>query len=152
MKNILKQSDKNELLFRVTSIQPDSIRLWGKMTANEMICHVSDQMKMALGVIETRYYGSFVHEKILKNLVLLGMPTPKAKVKTVKELDQNRDGTKPTDFETDKAGLIELISGFDSAFKDDIKYRHTVFGWMNKRQWGRLVYLHMDHHLRQFSQ
>jgi len=140
------------MIKRISKIQTYAERLWGKMSVNEMICHVSDQIKMALGKIETRYIGNLAQETILKRLVLFGMPIPKGKVKTVKELDQNKGGTKPIEFEKDKTALIELIQRFDAAFADDTKYRHPVFGWMKKKQWSRLVYLHMDHHFRQFGQ
>jgi hypothetical protein len=152
MKNILNFSHKNSVIDRINKIDPSDKGLWGKMNVNGMVCHLADQIRMAMGELDTQYVGNRTTKYILKPLVLLGVPTPKGKVKTVRELDQNKDGTKPTTLSADKASLINLINRFESAFPEfKTNYRHPAFGQMNKKEWGRLVYIHLDYHLRQFN-
>ena len=79
------------------------------------------------------------------------MPAPKGKVKTYKELDQFVAGTKPTTFEKDKITLIKTLGSFTGKFPSNQKIVHPTFGKMDKNQLGRLIYIHLDHHLKQFG-
>src|SRR6266536_2217373 len=49
MKTLANLDDKLELLRRLGGIGPASQRRWGKMTAPEMICHLSDALRVGLG-------------------------------------------------------------------------------------------------------
>lgn len=151
MKTIIKEKDKINIINRIKNLKPETMNLWGKMNVNEMICHVSDQIKMAIGKIQTKYVGNVLLKTIVKRLVLFGMPTPKGKVETVKELNQNKEGTKLVGFDGDLKLLIKYIEEFDKSFPPEGQLAHPAFGLMNKNQWGRLVYLHLDHHLKQFG-
>ena len=64
MKNILDSSTQKEIENRILSLNENSNRLWGKMGVNEMICHCSDQVKMADGL--GREGNQFLFEKILE--------------------------------------------------------------------------------------
>ena len=84
--------------------------------------------------------------------MLLGIPAPKGKIKTFPEIDLEKgNGTKPTSFENDKTLLKKIVSDFlekDSSFN----YQpHGAFGPFTKEQWGRIIYIHFDHHLKQFG-
>ena len=151
MKNILISSDKSLIFNRINFLADNSQRLWGKMTVNQMICHCTDQINMAMGKIKVDFVGNFFLKTLAKRLVLLGMPAPKEKVKTYKELDQQIRGTNPTTIENDKIILIDTIKDFDKEFPKNTMVVHPSFGKMNKTQWGRLIYLHLDHHLKQFN-
>lgn len=121
------------------------------MNVHEMICHCSDQLKMSMGLRETEYVGKPVLGSIVKRLVLMGMPIPKGKVKTVKELEQGVGGTKPIEFEKDREVCIKLINDFAASFQNTQCRIHPVFGKLNSNQWGKLAYTHLNHHLSQFN-
>jgi hypothetical protein len=56
------------------------------------------------------------------------------------------------DFATEKARLGTLIDRFCSrgpARAEGVV--HSFFGRLTAAQWGRLMYKHLDHHLRQFG-
>lgn len=151
MKNILQLSARSEILKRIENLSAEDKPLWGKMNAGEMICHLSDQVRMSLGEIKTEYVGNKFLETVMKQLILLGLPAPKGKVETVKELKQGVGGTKPKNFDEDKNLLINKIKEFGGAFPASKKLRHPAFGYMDKKQLGRLAYIHLDHHLKQFG-
>jgi hypothetical protein len=151
MKSILNASDKSGIIERIYNLKIDSQNLWGKMNVNEMLCHVTDQIKMATGHIDTKYRGNFVLNTIVKWLSLSLLPVPKGKIQTAKELNQEKDGTRPVGFDLDRDQLVKVIGDFDSTYPANSKIVHPVFGSMNMKQWGRLVYIHLDHHLRQFG-
>ena len=151
MKTVMNAKIRNQLVKRIESITGDEKPIWGKMSVYEMICHSSDQIKMSIGEIETKFVGNKMMETLLKRLILLGMPTPKGKVETVKELKQGAGGTKPTSLDEDKKRFIKLVNEFDEKYPQGKNVRHPAFGMMNKKEWGRLVYIHADYHLKQFS-
>lgn len=151
MKNILEAAHRDEVIARIEKLSSNDSPLWGKMNVGEMICHLSDQVRMSLGEIKTEYVGNKFLETVMKQLILLGLPAPKGKVETVKELKQGVGGTKPKDFENDKNLLINKVKEFDEAFPASKKLRHPAFGYMNKKQWGRLIFTHLNHHLKQFN-
>lgn len=53
------------------------------------------------------------------------------------------------EFVAEKAKLLELISRFQE--KDVNLEKHPVFGRMNKEQWSKSAWKHIDHHLKQFG-
>lgn len=51
---MLHESDRTALLERLRGIRPDSRRRWGSLDAPRMLCHVADQMRVALGDLPSR--------------------------------------------------------------------------------------------------
>ncbi|GBD91237.1 hypothetical protein BMS3Abin04_01963 [bacterium BMS3Abin04] len=152
MKNIFTSKDKLEILNRIKNLTPNSKKQWGKMTVNEMVCHCTDQIRVALGEIETKQTGNILSRTIAKQLVLLGLPAPKGKIKTFPEIDLALGaGTKPASFEKDIQELKRIIEELTQKKDKFLWAEHSVFGKLNRKQWGRLVYIHLNHHLTQFS-
>jgi hypothetical protein len=151
MKNITDEPVKKNLIDRVLSISIEDKAQWGKMNVHGMICHCSDSLRMSMGLKETEYVGKPVFSSIVKWLVFMGMPIPKGKAKTVKELEQGVGGTKPAEFEKDKADMIKLINEFAGSFQNTLYRIHPVFGKLSSSQWGKLIYTHLNHHLTQFN-
>lgn len=152
MKNILNDQNREELVTRINNLKETNSALWGKMSVNEMLCHLADQIRVAVNEIKVADFSNFFTRTIASKLVLLGMPAPKGKVKTFHEIDLEKgNGTKPTSFENDKTLLKKIVSDFlekDSSFNYQ---RHGAFGPFTKEQWGRIIYIHFDHHLKQFG-
>lgn len=150
MKTVLNPSDRDALLKRLGRLQVDSPRLWGRMDAHSMVCHLGDQVRMILGHIEVPDRSTWFGRHVLKRLVLWGLPAPKEKVATFPELDQVAGGgTRPSSFEEDRRAIHRLLDEFSAAGSD--LPSHGMMGPMSRGQWARMVYLHMDHHLRQFG-
>jgi len=53
------------------------------------------------------------------------------------------------DFEKEKAALIELVNNFNETSIQ--REQHPVFGKLNKHNWSKATWKHLDHHLRQFG-
>ena len=65
--------------------------------------------------------------------------------------DQAIGGTPPSAFASDKALLESLFVQFATDLTSLDGRQHPIFGPMSRADWLRWAYLHMDHHLRQFS-
>jgi hypothetical protein len=151
MKNLIAESIKSEAIHRIEKLSPSTPAKWGKMNVNQMLCHCADQLRLANGTKPSKFVGNFMLTTVFKWLALTVLKAPKGKVETVKELKQGRGGTNPTNFDNDKKALIDLIGNFDESFKTNKTVIHPAFGKMNHWQYGRLAYVHLDHHLNQFG-
>ncbi|HUK29923.1 MAG TPA: DUF1569 domain-containing protein [Candidatus Acidoferrum sp.] len=149
MKTLANPRDKKEILERLARVRVDSRRRWGSMSANQMICHLSDSFRVSLGEKHASPSTSAFKRTVIKWIALRGpMPWPHG-VKTRPEVDQLIGGTRPTDFDSDVATLLVLMERFCSSQGEFAA--HPMFGQLSRAERKRHAYLHMDHHLRQFG-
>lgn len=116
------------------------------MTALQMVAHLSDSLRMASGEIEVAPKRVPIRFAPLKQLVLYVLPIPKG-APTSPELI----GRKPGDWSAEIAGLREQLNGVVERGAEALAPAHPAFGRLSAKQWGVLIYRHMDHHLRQFG-
>jgi hypothetical protein len=67
------------------------------------------------------------------------------------EVDPQREGRKPGDFDRDRDRVETEMYRFMDAVHQGTMAKHAIFGPMSAREWLRWGWLHADHHLRQFS-
>lgn len=150
--NLFDEQKRSEIIARISHLTPEAKGLWGKMNANQMICHCTDQLRGCLGELDGKTDESnFLSRSLVKWLVLYVIAIPKD-VPTSKHVDQvNGDGTRPTDFESDRKTLLQFIEKMTSQSEDFAWSPHFKFGQLNREQWGILSCKHLDHHLKQFG-
>jgi hypothetical protein len=103
MKTLAHAGDKADILRRLKTVGPESSRHWGRMSAPQMVCHLSDSFRMCLGQKEVRPTNSWLGHTIVKPVALY-LPIPWLRgIHTSPELNQECGGTKPTDFAADGA-------------------------------------------------
>jgi len=150
MKTLSNAADKAEILSRLGRIQPNSQRRWGRMSAHGMICHLSDGFRLYMGDLPAKP-AAVPMPRVLLTLVALWAPLPWPHgFRTMPEIDQEAAGTKPTEFSADVAELRRLIEAF-TARPGRFSSTHPHFGPLTEKDWMRLGYLHVNHHLRQFG-
>lgn len=151
MKTFANERDRRELMERLRNVKSDSARRWGRMTAPQMICHLTDVFKMLADRKPASPATGVPQRTVIKWIALYTpLPWPKG-IRTRPELDQEFGGTKPSDFACDvgefeavAARVIAQIGTFDGRV-------HPIFGPLTEVEWLRWAYLHVDHHLRQFG-
>jgi hypothetical protein len=149
MKTLLNANDRDELRSRLSNVRPDSQHRWGRMSAQQMICHLSDSFRSALGERYASPDTSLFKRIVLKRLALwVPVPWPHG-FKTRPENDQLQGGTRPGEFAIDLRQFLVLFERFCSV--EDEFGPHPIFGQMSRIERMRWGYLHMDHHLRQFG-
>jgi hypothetical protein len=151
VKTLACERDTAEILERLRTLRPDSPRQWGRMSAHQMVCHLTDSLAVMTGERTARPTSGpavVLHRTVLKWAALWVPVRWPPGIPTMPEVDQERGGTKPVSFSADVArleSLVELVTTrpFDRSV-------HPLFGRMSWSAWLRWAYLHMDHHLRQF--
>lgn len=132
---------------RVTRLTPQSQRRWGRMTAHQMVCHLSDGFRMASGERPPQPIHNLFTRTVGRWVALHSSLAWPQGVRTFPEAAQEIGGTKPVDWPTDHAGLLLIIDTFTA--KDGIP--HPMFGPLTAHEWNVWGFRHVDHHLRQFG-
>ena len=125
-----------------SSIEPS----FGKMNANQMVCHCTDFFRMAKGTKKAEESAKVNADEIIAlTRSRKTVPAPKGFGQIEKE------GTAPTHFKNDVATLKEHILEF-STFDDHFEFaEHPYFGNIDKNRWSQLAIYHLNHHLKQFG-
>jgi hypothetical protein len=152
-KSLCNPACRQELLTRLARIRSDTSRLWGKMDASQMICHLNDSFLGAMGERAMAIPKGFSIWPYLKWAALYApMQWPKG-VATRPEFDQHGGGgTPPVQFEADMQTLLTTMRRFADQPRDFHFRPHPMFRELSEADWMRWGYLHVDHHLRQFGQ
>jgi hypothetical protein len=148
MKSLFEPSSYNEIIERVKKLTPQSQRKWGKMEVAQMMAHVKQAFKVPLSDIA-------VPRMLLGRLLGWAM---KAKLYNDEPWKQNLPTapdfkiTNQRDFEQEKKELIGFIDEFYTRGSGNVgKFPHPFFGHFTQEQWGKCMYKHLDHHLKQFG-
>lgn len=151
MITLLDENVRDAIIQRVNSVKVHDSNYWGVMNPEEMICHISDPLRVITGEKTAAFVGNILSTTIIKWLILTVLPIPEGKVETSREFKQGEEGTRPKTFESDKLTFISLLKNFEKSFEKNPFPVHPSFGKMSKWEWARISYLHIDHHLRQFG-
>ncbi len=150
LRNVYSPKHLDGLLTRIARLRPDSQRRWGSMTAHQMVCHLNDSMRATLSDWHGQPHGIPIMRKVVRAFAFnLPVRWPHG-VRTARELDQTRDGTKPLEFERDRGELVALLRRVASTDPATLP-PHPLWGRMGRGMTGRYVWRHTDHHLRQFG-
>ncbi|MCX6313213.1 MAG: DUF1569 domain-containing protein [Sphingobacteriales bacterium] len=148
MKNLFDESVHQEIFQRIKSLSAESQRQWGKMDAAQMLAHCIEAFKVPLSdkkmprmflglmlgwAIKPKLYNESPWQKNL----------PTAPNFIIKE---------SRNFEAERTALLELVQKFYDGRNGGVgKFPHPMFGTLTQEQWGKSMYKHLDHHLKQFG-
>ena len=77
MKSAWDADNRRELQQRVLALRPETQGQWGRMTAPQMVAHLADSLRMALGDIPVAAKKSPIRYPPLKQLLICWLPFPK---------------------------------------------------------------------------
>ena len=151
MKTLADPAVKQEIIARLRKVGSQDDRHWGRMTSNQMLCHLSDSFKGVMGEKPLGRKSNVISRTVIKWIALKAPITWPHGVKTMPEMDQAIGGTPPAEFERDLQDLEVLINRVTSPNRDFQWTQHPNFGPLSEWEWQRWAFLHVDHHLRQFG-
>ena len=147
-KSIRDRTGRQRILERLNRLTPGSPRLWGRMQPTQLLPHLADSLRAALG--EKRLEGTppgAVRGAIVRLLGIYLLPWPKGRI----QAPAGAFKTPSAGWDADRRIVIELIERFAAADPATLGASHPSLGRMRPRDWDRLQYKHLDHHLRQFG-
>jgi Protein of unknown function (DUF1569) len=150
MKTLRDPSVQLEIRSRLASVTREDSACWGKMSVHQMMCHLRDSCWVGLGEKKVVMVAIPVPRPVMKWLALQAPLHWPHGLKSPPEVAQDLDGTRPVEFESDRASLLSAVEQFCSRLREPC-VPHPFFGSMTANDWWRWGYLHADHHLRQFG-
>ncbi len=138
---------RSKLLARTRRLSPGMHPRWGRMTAPQMIAHLSDQMRHTLGDSACQPRRGPLRWRLVRHAVIYWLPWPRGRLKGPPEAFE----TRPTTWEADLETLGRLVERFAVREGSAGWPEHALLGPMSERDWGVFCHRHFDHHLRQFG-
>ena len=146
-KTVLSQTENSLMQERIQKLSPESPCIWGNMSATTMLYHCNVTNDAILGAKPSGKKRS-LKQFILKHLILnIKKEIPRGIKGSPKFFPGENSNL---NFEEEQKRWIDTISRFQT-IQTSLNGDHPVFGKLDTKEWGRFVWLHMDHHLRQFG-
>ncbi len=146
-RSLFDDSCRQKMLARLRGLKPDAPRRWGRMTAPQMVAHLTDQMHHALRDCPVAPRRGVLRWPPVRFASIYLVPWPRGRVRGPAEAFRSQ----PTSWEADMAALEALVARFVAQGPASDWPDHALFGRMTGRDWGVFVHKHFDHHLRQFG-
>jgi hypothetical protein len=138
----------NNLIERVKAIEPSAERKWGKMSISEMLHHLNIAIGSGLGYYSAKDHSNIFTHFIIRPFVLnflKGMPIGS---KAPKPLKVN---SILLDFDKEKNQLLEILQRAYQTTNDNDWSVNSYFGKLSRKDWGKLIMIHCNHHFTQFG-
>ena len=148
MSSIYRKADNEIIISRINTLSTESKAQWGKMSVDQMLSHCQAPMDVAFGDIILKANPIIaLLGRLMKNKII-NAPEFKKNSPTAPSFIRNE----PCNFEQSKSDLIVKLSRLTNEGNQSIKnHKHPFFGSMTNDDWDKLMWKHMDHHLRQFG-
>ncbi|MCO5248240.1 MAG: DUF1569 domain-containing protein [Chitinophagales bacterium] len=142
------KENQRALEARFENLKADNKRQWGKMTISQMLRHLDVALKNPLNEVEVKKnpLETIVSFKPVKHFFVYALPF----MKNLPTADEFKV-TEALDFDTEKEEFLKTYHKLIEKADTMNFASHPIFGNMSKREWGAMLYKHIDHHLRQFS-
>lgn len=148
MPTLFDPDSRARILERIAGLNPDAPARWGRLTADRMVVHLVDGLKIAFGESESEFRPGFLSTRLGRWMVIdAPIPWPKGKVDAPEVFFRTAPSA---DFERDRATLHAYIERFARG-REQTWGRSPLLGRLGPEQWARLNWRHVDHHLRQFG-
>lgn len=146
MHSLWNEPSRTQVASRLERLTSDTRASWGRMTAPQMVAHLSNALRMASGEIKPALRKLPLRYPGIKHLIIYVFPFPK-NVATATELIDRVPG--PWDRET--KDLLREVQNFGKPHGRGEWPVHPAFGKLSPNAWGVLAYRHIDHHFKQFG-
>lgn len=146
MNSIFNKTDNDAMIARINRLSDKSEAQWGKMSVDQMCKHTNEAVIVAFGEKEVKVnylmklLGRLIKNKVFNSAFKKNSPTAKEFI-----------FTNQYDFESSKNDLIKNFSRFAEGHQSIKISIHPFWGTMTYDDWNKLMWNHVDHHLRQFN-
>jgi hypothetical protein len=137
-----------EVLKRIDKLSPNSQPQWGKMDVAQMLAHCSAFQDIAMGnSFPPRSWLGIIVGRFAKQIIYndKALPNNLSTIPTILIADDR-------EFDAEKEKLKQKIITFQTNGPEKCTtHPHPFFGKLTSEQWGKGIYKHLDHHLKQFG-
>jgi hypothetical protein len=145
--DFFKPNQLEDLMQRIHQLQPNTKPQWGTMTVDQMLHHLNLAIGSGLGYYSLADTSNFMSRIVLKYLILNLLQRFPQNAKTASTLKSEAS----YNFQDEKDKLITILNKAYQTKTNDEWGKHTFFGKMSRTEWGKLIMIHVHHHLQQFN-
>jgi hypothetical protein len=146
-KSVFHPSGLEHIRQRLAGLEATSPRQWGTMEANEMLWHCRAQLVLALGEKESRAANGLI-SKWPFNWLGIYVVKWKRNMKTAREMNSKKEDNHAADFEAERKLLLQYLEKIQPVKEFS---PHPLLGKLSRKDYGALMYKHLDYHLKQFG-
>lgn len=147
MRTIFDPSEQQRILDRLAKLTPDTPRRWGRMSAPEMLCHLTDAITSSEAPSPPHRASGPLTWPPIKQLVIYVLPWPRGKLESPPDLLVSR----PTAWDADVGRFRQALGAMAARGPAGMWPASDVFGPLTGRDWGALIRTHINHHFTQFG-
>ncbi|WP_416150332.1 DUF1569 domain-containing protein [Salipaludibacillus sp. HK11] len=148
MNNIFEGLYTDQILKRIGNLSVNSQAKWGKMDVSQMLAHCSSFQDIAMGYsLPQRGWLGLLVGRFAKPIFYNDKPLAHnmSTISTILITDKR-------DFDIEREKLKQKIITFQKNGPENCtRHPHPFFGKLIPEQWGKGIYKHLDHHLKQFG-
>jgi hypothetical protein len=133
----------------VEALRPDTKRVWGTMKPEQMLHHLNLAVGGALGFYELPDESYFLSRTLFRLILVDWFNEQPKGLRLPLDFIINPQEQFDFDYEQKQLVLIILTAGQTRSAEDWDP--HPMFGKMSYEEWGKLLIMHIDYHLRQFG-
>jgi Protein of unknown function (DUF1569) len=141
-----KRDEFHDRVRRITSANP---RQWGTMTAAQMLHHLNLACGGSLGFYNIPDESYLVSRTVFRWILVDWYPEQPVGLRLPQGFKIPHGAT--FDFDFEKEQLLKILDAAWHARSAADWQPHPMFGPMTVKEWGKLLQIHIDYHLRQFA-
>jgi hypothetical protein len=143
------EEKRQEYRRRVESVTPDSPRQWGTMEVDQMLHHLSLACGGSRGFYDLPDESYLISRTLFKWILVDWYPEQPVglRLPTGFKIPHSQR----FEFAYEKSQLLNILEADWNARTADAWKPHPMFGKMTLTEWGKLLQIHVDYHLRQFT-
>ena len=134
---------------RVESLTPGSLRQWGTMEVDQMIHHLNLACGGSQGFYDLPDESYLISRTLFKWILVDWYPEQPVGLRLPTGF--KIPAALRFEFADEKALLLKILEVDWNARTADQWEPHPMFGRMSPTEWGKLLQIHLDYHLKQFA-
>lgn len=134
---------------RIVALKPTSTHCWGTMTVDQGLHHLNLACGHAHGFYELEDESYLTSQTLFRWILVDWFPEQPEGLRLPKGFKLNPD--EHFDFHEEQAKLLTIIQAAWNKRSASEWGPHCMFGKMSLREWGKLLQIHIDYHIRQFG-
>lgn len=148
MASLFSMRDRVAISHRLERLQPTSTRLWGSLQPHAALCHLIDGFRQTFGEVRCDVRDSWLNGRFGRWFVIdAPLAWPKGRIQASPDFFVTPI---EHDFQWDRNRVAEYVERF-SVGPHQSWGVSSFLGPLSPRQWAKLSWRHLDHHLRQFG-
>lgn len=140
-----------EFASQINNLKKNKEPMWGKMTPQHMVEHLTSTLKLATGEVQVPVYTPENQLATMRNFLMSNRPIPRGVVSPAvgSELPKLNNES----FEEALSEFWKEFGKFESYYEEnpDAKHINPAFGELSHEEWNQFMKKHMTHHFEQFG-